>query len=116
MPPSLSASLHEATENDSYRFSAEMAASFIKTQLYNGTFVGQDIELKNCFISEGIYSHATGAFIEGLSVLAQNNLSWIPLCDYHSDFLFRANFVISVCAKLFWALSHGLTGHMTRVG
>lgn len=66
----LSAHLLEATKESKYRDAAELSATFIKSQLYNGTIIIDTITLANCAVSELPVTYNPGFFIEGLSVYA----------------------------------------------
>lgn len=67
---SLSAHLLEITKDTKYRDAAELSATFIKSQLYNGIIIADTITLGNCEVSQLAITYNPGFFIEGLSVYA----------------------------------------------
>ncbi|KAI0766231.1 hypothetical protein BC629DRAFT_1647411, partial [Irpex lacteus] len=66
----LSAHLHTATSNTTYLTAANLSASFILNQLFNGQVVLDTITLANCFTTQDVVSYNSGFVIEGLSLLA----------------------------------------------
>ncbi|KAI0084764.1 hypothetical protein BDY19DRAFT_1051104 [Irpex rosettiformis] len=70
----LSAYLYSRTHNTTYLTSATLSATFIFNQLFNDVIIIDTIALTNCFTSPEVVSYNSGFVIEGLSVLAAENL------------------------------------------
>ncbi|KAJ3489917.1 hypothetical protein NLI96_g1806 [Meripilus lineatus] len=66
----LSAHLSELTGNTTYRDAAELSATFIKNNLYNGTVILDSIDLQSCNVTTDTLSSDSGFYIEGLTIHA----------------------------------------------
>lgn len=76
---SLSAHLYEQTFDEEYLSAAVLSATFISDQLYNGVVILDTIDLGTCTRSMLLKTYNSGLTIDGLSVLAGLNRSYIPL-------------------------------------
>ena len=84
----LSAHLFELTADPKYLASAEAAANFVSSHMYNGQAIKDTIRLSfnssspdtNCTVANpSFYSYITGFTIWGFSVLATHNGSYTSL-------------------------------------
>ena len=68
----LSAHLMEliGATNSTYGEKAELAANFIKSNLYDGNVIRSSITLQGCSATTGALTSDSGLFIEGLSIYA----------------------------------------------
>lgn len=71
--------MYELTGNETYHNAAGLSANFVRAQLYNGSVIGDTMNMSDCSITLAPASFDTGFFIEALSVLADKDSSWSSL-------------------------------------